>query len=306
MLYVTTRDDLTAYTSERAMRERRAPDGGFYIPYRLPKLSVGERDALRSAGPEKCISSVVSRFMRSPDGILDPDVRLDILGNRVGLSRIYPKSSGSFRGYISQLADRLYPGDRGEHLWLSIGVRIGAVAASIMEYLRFDTGIEDRAVDIAMVSGDLFGPMSAYLAREMGFPVGKIICCCNENSAFWDLLHHGQLRTDLIAVRTSVPETDVTVPDGLECLIALCCGREETGRYLEAMRTGSLYAPGVEHLASLKSVFRSVVVTGSGVLRGVRAAHGAEVSVGTALALAGLLDYRAGSRVSGPALVIAE
>ena len=306
MLYVTTRDDLTAYTSEQAVRERRAPDGGFYIPYRIPKLSGGERGALRSAGPEKCISSVVSRFLRIPEGLLAPEIRLDILGNRIGLCRIYPKSSGSFRGHISELSDRLYPGERADHLWLSIGVRIGAIAASLMEYQRVDTGCEDRAVDIAMVSGDLFGPMSAYLAREMGFPVGKIICVCNENSAFWELLHHGQLRTDLIAARTSVPEADVAIPDGLECLIALCCGWEEAGRYLEAMRTGSLYVPGDEYLGRLKSVFRAAVVTGSGVLRGARAAHGAEVSAGTALALAGLLDYRAGSRVSGPALVIAE
>lgn len=306
MLYVTSRDDLTVYTSEQAVTERRAPDGGFFIPFRIPKLSAGERNALRSARTEKCISSVVSRFLRIPEGLLAPEIRLDILGNRIGLCRIYPKSSGSFRGHISELSDRLYPGERANHLWLSIGVRTGAIAASLMEYFRFDRGCVNRTADIAMLAGDLFGPASAYLAREMGFPVGKIICVCNENSAFWELLHHGQLRTDLIAVRTSVPEADVAIPDGLECLIALCCGREEVSRYLEAMRSGSLYVPENAHLEHLRTLFRAAVVTGSGILRGVRAAHGAEVSAGTALALAGLLDYRAGSRVSGPALVIAE
>ena len=36
MLYVTTRNDQEVYTAQRALREGRGPDGGFYVPFRDP------------------------------------------------------------------------------------------------------------------------------------------------------------------------------------------------------------------------------------------------------------------------------
>ena len=304
MLYVTTRDDLTTYTSEQAIGERRAPDGGFYIPYKIPKLSYEELRFLRSMSPCDRVRSIARRFIRLPDKLLDAYTELGHLcpmGDRVTLCEIFPKGCGSFREYVSQLAERLCFSDHTSPLWLAISIRIGAVASAVVEMM-----VESEHLDIVMLSGDLFGPMTAYLAREMGLPIGDILCCCNENGFFWELLHHGMSRTDQLAVRSAIPEADTAVPEGLECLIALCCGREEVVRYLEAVRSGRPYVPGEEPLACLRSAFRATVVTDHGMIRGAHRSRIVPVKADTALVLAGLLDHWA---LNGPrrhALVIAE
>ena len=252
---------------------------------------------------------VVRRYLRIPDRTFDIDsvpVRIKVLGNRIAVCKIFPEKSGSLRRYTDEVAIRLCPDRSGNEGWLALSIRIGAIAAAITEYKRSEMLCSKSIVDISVVSGDLFGPLSAYLAREMGFSVGDILCCCNENSGFWELLHHGRFRTDQVVIRSDVPEADIAIPDGLECLIALCCGGEEADRYLEAVRFGKPYVPGEEGIGRLRSAFRATVVTRSGLMRGAYVSRGVSVKAGSALALTGLLDHRAGNGSVRPALVIAE
>ena len=186
-------------------------------------------------------------------------------------------------------------------VWLRMSIRIGTMASAVLDAVS-----GKGKADLSVVAGDMFDPMSAYLVREMGFPVGEILCCCNENCGFWELLHHGELRTDRCAVLTGIPAADIAVPDGLECVIALCCGRDEVKNYLEAVRAGRPYVPGAEELALLRSLFRSAVVTRSGRIRGPYLAPGVPADPCTALALAGLMDYRAGHGLVRPGLVIPQ
>jgi len=291
------------------MREHRAADGGFYLPYRIPKLSTEDLRSLRGMTPCERVLSVTRRFLRMPDRILEADgmpVRMNVLADRMAVCEIFPAGSGSFRGYTDEVSRNLFPDGSGTAPWLAVSIRIGAIAAAVIGYQHRNRICTDSRVDISMVSGDLFGPMSAYLAREMGIPVGDILCCCNENSGFWEFLHHGEFRTDHIAVMSGIPEADLAVPDGLECLIALCCGREEAVRYLDAVRAGKTYVPGEECLDRLKSEFHATVVTRSGLMRGGYISRGVPVKAGTAMALAGLLDHRSGKCLGRPALIIAE
>ena len=306
---MTTRDELTTYTSERALEERRASDGGFYVPYRLPKLSLEELQDLRKMDPGDCIRFIVRRFLRISESAFDlgsVPVRCIPCGNRIVICDTFPEGIGSFSGYMNEIAKvmRLRSCERSP--WLDISFRVGALAAALMEYPRSYLGPDEERVDIAVVSGDLFGTVSIYLAREMGLPVGDILCCCNENSGFWELLHHGEIRTDKIAVCTGFLEADVAVPDGLECLLALCCGRDEVDRYLRSLRVGRPYRPGEEASERLRSMFRATVVTAPGRMCGAYITHGIPVKPATALALAGLLNLRATKGAYRPALVISE
>ena len=250
------------------------------------------------------ILSVARRFLRLPDGAfgaVGEYVRLLCVGSKISVCEIFPGWCGSFREYTSRIICRLGYDDTSDPVWLALSIRIGAIVSAVIDMAR-----ANEYLDISMVSGDMFAPVSAYLVREMGLPVGNILCCCNENNGFWELLHHGTFRTDRIALRSDIPEADVAVPDGLESLIALCCGREEVMRYIDAVRCGGLYVPTEEAFLRLRSVFRAAVVTDDGLLRGAQMSLGVPVGRCTALALAGLLDYRAGNGMGRTALVIAE
>ena len=47
MLYVTTRDNIEAYTAHKALTENRAPDGGFYVPFHMFRFSDEEIQSLK-------------------------------------------------------------------------------------------------------------------------------------------------------------------------------------------------------------------------------------------------------------------
>ena len=48
MLYLTTRDKFDTHTAYRALREDRAPNGGFYLPFRMPVFSAEELAQLKN------------------------------------------------------------------------------------------------------------------------------------------------------------------------------------------------------------------------------------------------------------------
>ena len=152
-------------------------------------------------------------------------------------------------------------------------------------------------------------PISVWYAKRWGLPVGKIICCCNENNALWELVCHGQLRTDTVRVPTMLPEADVTVPDHLERLIYAYGGVPETGRYLECCRRGNVYHPSDSVLMQLRRDFLISVVSSARIgtiIPGVYRTHGRLITTGTALAYGGLLDCRAKTASVEYALVWSE
>ena len=60
MLYVTTRDNRETYTANRALTESRGPDGGFYVPFRMPVFSEEEIRSLGDKSFGQCVSEVLN------------------------------------------------------------------------------------------------------------------------------------------------------------------------------------------------------------------------------------------------------
>ena len=164
-------------------------------------------------------------------------------------------------------------------------------------------------VDIACVNGDFTDPICAVYLRKMGFPIGNIICCCNENNQFWELICNGQIRTEGQAIATIVPEADITLPVHLERLISECGGVVETQRYLDCCRTGTSYCVSDLLLQQLRQGIHVSVVSSSRVenaISNVYKTHTSVLSPASALAYSGLLDYRTKTGITRPAIVLCD
>lgn len=139
--------------------------------------------------------------------------------------------------------------------------------------------------------------------------MGTIVCCCNENSELWDLLCHGQMRTDTVSTPTCVPEADVALPENLERLIYEAGGTDEVERYLAVCRRGGVYAPSDTVLAKLRRGLTVSVVSSGRIGQTIPAAcrtHNYVFAPGGALAYAGLMDFRAKTGQIRNAVVLAE
>lgn len=150
-------------------------------------------------------------------------------------------------------------------------------------------------MDVSVMTGDMKAPVSAWYARQWGLPIGSIICCCNENNGLWNLICHGQMHMGALSIQTFLPEADVTVPEELERLIAVCGDAMELESWLECCRTGRTYVPSEKTLSRLREgMFVSVVSSGRirNTIPTVYATHKYLAAPSTALGYAGLQDYR--------------
>lgn len=312
MLYITTRNDRDTFTAQRVMRENRGPDGGMYLSFRRMNLTAGDLKALAAMSFGERVAQTLNRLFDCKCTGLDVDfcvgrspVRLSKLGHRLLAAEVWHNPGWSYERMEKELTGLLREEPAAPEGWLKIALRIAVLFGIYGELQR--SGIE--IADLAVVSGDFTAPISAYYARQWGLPIGEIVCCCNENSALWDLFAHGQLRTDAVSIPTQVPEADAAVPDQLERLVYEAGGTAEVEKYLTVCRRGGVYAPEEAVLGKLRQGFAVSVVSSArvrGTIPSAYRTHHKVLSPGTALAYAGLMDYRAKTGNTRPAVILSE
>ena len=312
MLYVTTRNTRDAFTVRHVLTEGRGVDGGFYVPLRLPKLSEQEVKKLSEMSFGQCVAEILNLFFSEKLSGWDIDfsvgrypVRMEPLGHRIFMAETWHNLEWQY-GYLEKnLMALLHSETDIPGNWVCVACRMAVLAGLLGNHEVLGTG----SVDIAVVSGDFTVPISAWYLREMGFPIGNIICCCNENKQLWDLLCNGQMRTDEIGLSTTVPEADVALPVNLERLISDCGGISEVQRFLDCCINGTPYAVSDIMLQKLrKGLFVSVVSSDrvETTIPNVFKTHHAVLSPACALAYSGLLDYRTKTGITRAAIVLSD
>lgn len=306
MLYVTTRNTADQYPALRTLGQDYGPDGGAYVPFKLPVFEREEMEALKEKSFSSSMAFVLNKLFRPRlDGVeLDfvlgrNPVKLTEMNHRIAIAELWHNIHWSFDWLVSELTQRLRT-ESQQNLpmteWAGLAVRIAALFAVFGRLLRKGVVNFEQSVDVAVAAGDFAMPMAAWYAREMGLPIGNIICC-DERSGTWDLLHHGQ-------VRTSDP-----LPRGFERLIFGRLGELEARRYVAICDRRGVYAPDEEMLDSLRQgMFASVISarrTGR-TIASVYNTNGYLMGPEAAMAFAGLQDYRATEGENRLALILAQ
>ena len=312
MLYVTTRNNRDAFTPQRTFRDDRAADGGFYLPMRAPVFSSEEICGLAEKSFGQNVANVLNRLFDLSLASWDVDfcigrcpVNLAPLRQRILVAETWRNPQMTYGNLVSNLIGHIQEQSAASSNWAKIAVRIAVLFGIFGELGK--QGI--TTADISVVSGDFSAPISAWYARQWGLPIRNIVCCCNENNSLWDLICQGQMRTGTVSISTIIPEADVTIPENLERLIYACGGSQEVERYLSASREGKIYTPDDRVLSRLrKGIYVSVVSSGRlpATISGVYGTNRYLFTPCSALAYAGLLDYRAKTGELCHALVLAD
>ena len=319
MLYTTTRNNSDTFTAYRVISAKRAPDGGLFVPFRLPVLSQEEIARMCNISFNARVAEIMNLLFGAHLTGYDVDlavgkrsVRLHQLGQRLMSAECWHNTQWDFSGMVKALSKLIYSGEEMEpHFtgWLDTGIRMAVLFGIFGELIREGLVSAEKPADLSMVSGNFSGPMAAWYARGMGLPIGNIVCCCNENGVLWDFICHGQLRTDGIAARTVVPEADILVPEGLEQLIALYGGPLEVQHYVDCLHAGRTYYVEDGLLNRMRKGIYVTVSSQQRILSTVSSsfsAHHYLLSSASALAYAGLQDYRARTGESRLALIMTD
>ena len=318
MLYATTRTKSNVETAYKAIHLDTAGDGGLFVPFRMAAWDREEILALKERSFGQNMAQVLNFFFST--GLTGWDIefaagrspiRIDTIPRRIFVAEAWHNSHWKLEHLVQLISERLRGGEDPEPPtnWIRLAVTISAIFASYGNLLSTGQVEPDQVLDVAVTTGDFTAPMAAWYARQMGLPLGNILCGCNSNGGLWDLLNHGQMATGNIAMKTVTPEADVALPRNLERLIFETLGMEEVQRYLGCCHLGDSYDLDEEHLKVLKNGLFAAVVSDSrveSITYSVYRSNNYVFSPYTALAYGALTDYRARTGETRPVLLLAE
>lgn len=125
-------------------------------------------------------------------------------------------------------------------------INIGRLVPQICYYvyaygtlLREGKIAEGEPVNVVVPTGNFGNILAAYYAKNMGLPVGKLICASNENKVLYDFFRTGSYDRNREFVLTSSPSMDILISSNLERLIYRIAGNDpERNRELMAALAG--------------------------------------------------------------------
>lgn len=305
MLYVTTRNKHDTYTVHHVMQKDRGEDGGLFQPFHLMPFSREELLELGQQTFGQRVAQILNLFFSARLTGWDVDfcvgknpVKLAPMSHRILVAECWHNPDHTFARLEKSLCERVCgrPVEKPT-AWMAIAVRIAVLFGIYGDLLAADAVRPEKPLDVAVPAGDFTAPMAVWYAREMGLPIGNVICCCDEDSGLWDLLHHGEVRGDS------------NMPQALERLVNLTLGDEEALRYCEACEKGCSYATRPGMLEVLRKGVYAYVVSAqrqASLILSVYRTGGMILDPEGAQTYGGLMDYRAKTGESRPALLLAE
>ena len=318
MLYLSTKSNHDTYTAYRTIHGNTAPDGGLFLPFRLPRL---DRDDIASLGRRSYCGNlcyILNLFFGcGPDEaqleyILGKNsARYSTMNHHVIIAELWHNTQWNFASVIASLSHALRKEDRDAPAteWVGIAVRIAAICGMYGVLLRDQVLESGESMDIAMPAGDFSAPMAAWYAKQMGLPINTVIIGCNENSALWDLFNLGDIATGETILETLTPLCDHNAPACLGRYIYSSLGAAEAEHFEEKRLAGRHYVPDEEDYEKLKDgifVAVSSISRIDNVIRNVYNTVQYILSPYDALAYGALSDYRSKSGQGSSCLLLSE
>ena len=142
-------------------------------------------------------------------------------------------------------------------------INIGRLAPQIMYYFKAYRDLLDAGkiqlgdeVNFSVPTGNFGDILAGYLAKQLGLPVGKLICASNANKVLTDFITTGvyDRRRDLY--KTNSPSMDILVSSNLERMLYLLSGDTAlVAGLMSELNTEGVYTVPADLLEKIQSQF---------------------------------------------------
>ena len=129
--------------------------------------------------------------------------------------------------------DQLLEG-KGVRLSSANSINIGRLAPQVVYYYRAYADLVQAGriqpgdkVDYVVPTGNFGDILAGYFAKEMGLPVGRLVCASNANNVLTDFLRTGRYDRRRPFYKTVSPSMDILVSSNLERLLYLLSGDDK-------------------------------------------------------------------------------
>ena len=191
--------------------------------------------------PNEGVSQVQERQMTTQEG--ENTHVFAIRGNfddaQTGVKRIFNDSG--FADELAKLGCKLSSANS-----INIGRLIPQVAYYVYSYAKLLENGSIKAgdcINIVVPTGNFGNILAAYYAKEMGIPVGRLICASNENKVLTDFINAGVYDVQREFYLTNSPSMDILISSNLERLLYHLSGGDgaEIAALMESLEKNKKY-----------------------------------------------------------------
>ncbi len=183
-------------------------------------------------------------------------------GNNVSVCAVYGNFDDAQTG-----VKNIFAACQGKDLPFALSsansINIGRLAPQIMYYFRSYRDLLDAGkiqlgdeVNFSVPTGNFGDILAGYLAKQLGLPVGTLICASNANNVLTDFIRTGTYDRKRPLLKTTSPSMDILVSSNLERLLYLLSG--DTALVAELMKqlnTVGSYTVPADLLAKIQGEF---------------------------------------------------
>lgn len=314
MLYISTRNKVDSFTAHRVFHEAFPNDGGLYVPFRLSAFNEEYQNIRAGQSVGKAIASILNHFFGFTLSGWDIDCvigrapfELCIMNRRITVAQCYHNPESSWEYIVKNLYACMGGSETADapQGWVRIAIEI-AILFGI--YTQMDS-TEDAGFDICVTGGDLATVSAALYAKDLGLPIEKILCVCNENGSLWEFIRRGELNTGIPVINTGLPELDTVRPKYLEYLIHRGLGVDAVKQYTTACEQNGIFRLDEDARMMLEREVTATVASTNrvdAVISSMYRTHQYIADPALALSYGGLQDYRASTGISNHTLLLAK
>ncbi len=168
----------------------------------------------------------------------------------------------------------------------------------------------DETIDVCVPTGNFGNILAAYYAKQMGAPIGRLVCASNCNNVLTDFIETGTYNRNRAFSKTISPSMDILISSNLERLLYTLSGEDgaQIAAYMQQLAETGQYAVSAEIKTQLDALFTAGFCDDKATLQEIghvwREQHYL-LDPHTAVASAVLRQYQAASGRSAPALLVA-
>lgn len=238
-------------------------------------------------------------------------------GENVGVCAVNGNFDDAQTGVKKIFADREFAdklSSRGYFLSSANSINWGRLLPQIVYYFSaycdFVSGghiTMGEKLDFCVPTGNFGNILAGWYAKQMGLPVGRLICASNENDVLTEFIRTGVYDKNREFHTTISPSMDILVSSNLERLLYHFCGSKKVSEYMQSLAQTGKYSVDEATLSKIQSDFRCGSCSDAETRESIRRQYDRNsyvMDTHTAVAWKVLDDIRRDSGAKRPAVIV--